>query len=88
MHTRIANGKRRKYLSEADSGEAVRVVRLHGGRGFAENLARLGVVPGATVRLVTRGRSGPVVIECMGGRIAIGRSMAERVEVTEVHPVP
>ena len=85
MHTGIANGTHTKRLSEARSQETVRVVRLLGGRGFTENLASLGILPGVTVRLVAKGRSGPVVIECRGGRIAIGRGMAERVEVAEVH---
>lgn len=86
METGTVNGTRTKMLSEARSNETVRVVRLHGGRGLSDNLAGLGVLPGTTVRVVAKGSSGPVVIACRGGRIAIGRGMAERVEVVEQPP--
>lgn len=68
-------------LSEALHGSTVRVVRLHGGRGFRENLERLGVLPGVSLHVAGKGFSGPVIIVCRGGRIAIGRGMAERIEV-------
>ncbi|HQH54088.1 MAG TPA: FeoA family protein [Candidatus Hydrogenedentes bacterium] len=68
-------------LSEARSNETVRVVKCHGGRGFKENLARLGVLPGVLLQVIAKGRSGPVIISCRGCRIAIGQGMAERIEV-------
>ncbi len=68
-------------LSDARGDETVRVVRLHGGRGFTETLTDLGVLPGTVLRVLAAGACGPLVVSCRGSRIAIGRGMAERVEV-------
>lgn len=68
-------------MSTARANEVVRVVRLHGGRGLSENLAQLGILPGVQLQVIASGRTGPVIVVCRGGRIAIGRGMAERIEV-------
>lgn len=82
------NRSRIKMLSATRPNEVVRVVNFRGGRGFSENLAQLGVLPGLPLRVITSGRFGPVIIACRGGRIAIGRGMAERIEVVTEGLVP
>ena len=81
METRIAkHTAQTRMLSETRGDETVRVVRLHGGRGFKETLADLGVLPGTVLRVVAAGACGPLVVRCRGSRIAIWRGMAEGVE--------
>ena len=75
-------------LSEARANEKVRVVKLHGGRGLTENLTQLGLLPGSQVHVITAGRFGPVIVACRGGRVAIGRGMAQRIEVATEGAVP
>ncbi len=81
MHVNTTDGTKTTTLSEAVNGSTVRVVRLHGGRGFRENLERLGLLPGVLLQIAGKGPAGPVIVVCRGGRIAIGRGMAERIEV-------
>jgi ferrous iron transport protein A len=79
----IASKGKTQMLSEAHENDVVRVIGFHGGRGFSENLAQLGVLPGLQVRVIAKGPAGPVIIACRGGRIAIGRGMAQRIEVVK-----
>jgi len=53
---------------------------------MALRLARLGVRPGAVVRLVSSGPfSGPLLVEVEGLRVALGRGVARRILV---RPLP
>lgn len=68
-------------LTALEPGEPALVHALAGGRGVARRLAELGLVPGATVRVLSAGRGGPVLVEVRGSRIALGRGMADKVLV-------
>lgn len=58
------------------------MVRVQGGRGVALRLARLGIRPGAVVRLAGTGPlRGPLLVEVEGTRVALGRGVASRVLV-------
>ncbi|HPK00526.1 MAG TPA: ferrous iron transport protein A [Candidatus Hydrogenedentes bacterium] len=83
MDTHAMEHAQTRMLSDARADETVRVVRLLGGCGFKETLANLGVLPGTALRVLTGGASGPQLVLCRGCRIAIGRGMAERVEVVQ-----
>lgn len=62
--------------------EPATVVRIEGGRHLASRLHNLGILPGKRIRkLGTMPGSGPVMVDCDGVRIALGRGMAERVIV-------
>jgi Fe2+ transport system protein FeoA len=88
VNTDVDGRKRTRWLSDLRTGEEGSVVRLHGGRGMAENLAGLGIVPGAPVRMISSGFAGPVVVACRESRVAIGRNMAERIEVVVKNESP
>ncbi|NOX44362.1 MAG: ferrous iron transport protein A [Caldiserica bacterium] len=63
-------------------GRRARVVRIDGGRGLVARLARLGVVPGAEVEVISRAPvGGPILVEVDGARVALGRGVARRVVV-------
>lgn len=73
-------------LTALPPGQAGQVARIQGGRGVALRLARLGIRPGAVVRMVNRGPfAGPLLVEVEGMRVALGRGVARRILV---RPLP
>ncbi|HAF71309.1 TPA: ferrous iron transport protein A [Candidatus Acetothermia bacterium] len=73
-------------LTQLPPGGGGRVWRVLGGRGMALRLARLGIRPGAAVRLVNAGPwRGPLLVEVEGVRVALGRGVASRILV---RPLP
>ncbi len=69
-------------LEALPAGHRARVVRINGGRGLVARLARLGIVPGAEVAVISRAPvGGPVLVEVDGARVALGRGVARKVVV-------
>lgn len=52
------------------------------GRGMRQRLTELGLVPNAGIRVVNNDMLGPIIISIGGGRLAIGRGMAQRILVS------
>jgi Fe2+ transport system protein FeoA len=69
-------------LTMARPGQRVRVTRVEGGQGLRGRLCAMGLVPGTPVEVVCFG-GGPVVLSVLGGRVMLGRGMAEKVMVRE-----
>ena len=68
-------------LAALQPGTTAQVVGIQG-RGVALRLARMGIRPGARVRLVNRGPfAGPLLVEVDGLRVAVGRGVARRILV-------
>ena len=72
-----------KPLLEVESGKRVKVVSINAGRMLRSRLDGLGIIPGTTIRVLKNGW-GPVLVEVMGRKIAIGRGQAEKIEVEEL----
>jgi len=72
-----------KLLSEIPEGKTVVIKRIIGGRGIRNRLEGLGIYVGQTVK-VLKNKWGPVLLEVMGRKIAIGRGQAEKIQVEEV----
>ena len=68
-------------LSLIDPGEEVTLIDIEGGRGLRSKLYSMGLVPGATLKILSRSGSGPVMIAVKDSRLAIGRGMAEKIIV-------
>ena len=63
-------------------GETARVIAVQGGMGMQRHLANLGIIPGKKVRkIIAQPIGGPMILEVEGGRIAIGRKMAQRIKI-------
>ncbi|MBC7169310.1 ferrous iron transport protein A [Candidatus Bipolaricaulota bacterium] len=76
-------------LASLPPGGAGRLVAIHGGRGSALRLRRLGLRPGALVRMVAAGGwGGPVLLEVDGCRVALGRGLARHILVEPRGPSP
>ncbi len=71
----------KKTLLTLKVGEKGIVVRILGGQGACKRLNELGFVPGTEVKLVNKISSGPVMIRVKGSKLALGRGLANKVEV-------
>jgi Fe2+ transport system protein FeoA len=68
-------------LSRIDPGEEVTLIDIDGGRGIRSKLYSMGLVPGITLKILSRNGSGPVMIAVKDSRLAIGCGMAEKIIV-------
>jgi DtxR family Mn-dependent transcriptional regulator len=73
-------------LYQADGHVALRIRAIAGGWGARRNLNQMGLHVGDVVSILHRAPlGGPLVIESRGSRVAVGRQMAEKIQV-EVIP--
>ena len=70
-------------LIDVPEVKVVRVVSVRGGMGARNRLAAIGLYPGASIKVV-KTPPGPMIVEVAGSRIALGKGMASKVEVSEV----
>lgn len=68
-------------LADIKSGTRVTVVSLNGGDGFRDKVISLGLIPGTSLRVRYYSRSGPLVVQMEGSRVALGRDLATRIMV-------
>ena len=72
-----------KFLSEIPEGKEVVVKQITGGRGIRSRLEGLGIYAGQTIKVLKNGW-GPVLLEVMGRKVAIGRGQAKKILVEEL----
>lgn len=69
-------------LSEVEIGSTGKVVAVHGDGNIPRRLMEMGLVPGASVRMVKSAPFGdPIEIRLRGYSLALRKSEAEAVEV-------
>jgi Fe2+ transport system protein FeoA len=69
-------------LVEMNEGAKAKIVAIGGGRSARQQLRELGLFPGDTIRVLRHAAfGGPLLVECRGTQIAIGRGIAEKVTV-------
>ena len=69
-------------LTQAKTGQTVRIMRFDGGLGFEHKLRQLGLFPGDQARVLRHAPlGGPILVEVEGRSIALGRGVASRVIV-------
>jgi ferrous iron transport protein A len=71
----------RGSLARVAAGELVTVVAVRAGWGMQRRLADLGLTPGTEIKIINRGRPGPVVLEVRGSRLALGQGVAAKIIV-------
>jgi Fe2+ transport system protein FeoA len=72
-------------LGDAQSGATVRILGFLTQPGLAAKLRQLGLVPGDFAKVVRRAPfDGPFLIEISGREIALGKTIAEKVQVEAV----
>ncbi len=69
-------------LTDMESGQKGKVVRIQGGQGLRARLGALGIRPGVSITKISgQIMRGPIIVRIGATRIAIGFGMARRVEV-------
>ena len=70
-------------LCEAVAGEMVTVETVRAGWGLQRRLNDLGITPGVQVKVISGGRSGHLVLDVRGSRLALGRGVAGKIIVKD-----
>ena len=68
-------------LTAVRPGTKVRVSTIESGPALKARLAAMGLMPGVEIEVVGRPTGGPVIVSVMGGRLMLGRGMAEKIAV-------
>lgn len=71
-------------LAGARIGQPLRLLAVHAERKVVHRLAELGLTPGVTLTVV-QAAGGPLLVAVRGARVALGRELAEQIEVA---PLP
>jgi ferrous iron transport protein A len=69
-------------LSALDTGEKGVVTGIAGGHGMLERMTSLGFVPGTEVIMLQNFNHGPIIVRAHDARIALGRGIAFRIQIT------
>ena len=72
-------------LSMLGEGEEAQLVDVRGGYVMRQRLSALGLNPGMKVTVAQNAMRGPVVLNVMDSRIALGRGMAQKILVSSEH---
>ena len=72
-------------LSLAACDKKYRVVRILGGTSLHSRLHSMGIVPNETLKVVLRTGGGPMAIAIKGVKIALGRGISHKIEVSEIN---
>lgn len=69
-------------LTQIEKGNRVRIVKFYGGEGFEYKLRQMGLSKGECMYMVRKAPiGGPIIVEVKGRFIAIGRGIANKIEV-------
>ena len=68
-------------LSTVRTGDRVRLVRVHAGRGLNSRLASMGFVSNVEIRVVSNGHPGPFVVIIKDVKMVLGRGVAQKIMV-------
>jgi len=72
-------------LDKVQEGKRAVVIEIKGGRSIRQRLAELGLHPGDTVGMVRCAVfHGPLLIDIRGNEVAIGRGVAQKIQVEVV----
>ena len=70
-------------LDQLQPGRSAKILTIEGGPGVQQRLLQIGLHPGDTVSLASRGAfQGPVLINVAGMQVALGRGIARRIIVS------
>jgi len=68
-------------LSEVPAGQTVEVMRIEGGMVTHARMTGMGIIGSASVEVLRNHRRSPVLLGIKHARVAIGRSLADKVIV-------
>lgn len=69
-------------ITQVERGTNVKIINILGGRGIAQRLETMGIIPGRTIRKKSNApMHGPVILETDTMQVAIGYGMAKKILV-------
>ncbi len=68
-------------LVQVAAGQEVRLVDINGGRRLTHRLVEMGLTPGVRFRIL-QNSGGPLLLAISDARLALGRGMADKMNVT------
>lgn len=72
-------------LLDTPKNITVQIINYTGGKGVESKLRQLGITPGRKVKILRFAPlGGPVMLDVEGRAVAIGRGIAERIQVEQV----
>jgi ferrous iron transport protein A len=70
-------------LAHTKQGKKYRIENINGGHCLNLRLNSMGIVPGDIIKVIYQGYGGPMTLAVKGTRIALGRGIAHKIEVSE-----
>ncbi|AKG54192.1 hypothetical protein DGWBC_1560 [Dehalogenimonas sp. WBC-2] len=67
----------------APPGQVMEISTIIGGHGLCQKLTSMGIIPGSCIKVNEGHRSGPLIIDIKGSRIALGCGVAQKIMVKE-----
>ncbi len=68
-------------LSKVSIGKKVVLNNINYGLSLKKKLQDMGLTPGVRFSIISKTNSGPIIIEIRGARLALGRGIAEKIDV-------
>jgi Fe2+ transport system protein FeoA len=78
-----STGKKILTMADTVAGKKYRITGIYGGCKLNSRLCAMGFVPGEVFHVSGASAGGPVCVVIKGTKFAIGRGMAERIQVVE-----
>ncbi|MBN1804964.1 MAG: ferrous iron transport protein A [Sedimentisphaerales bacterium] len=73
-----------RHLSQIAEGKTVIITGINAGFGLKNRLTAMGLLPNVQIKVINNHHPGPFVVNAKGGKIALGRGMADKILVREV----
>jgi ferrous iron transport protein A len=71
-------------MADAVPGKKYRIIKIDGGCRLNSRLCAMGFIPGEIFYVSGASRGGPLCVFIKGTKFAIGRGMAERIQIREI----
>lgn len=68
-------------LAKLKKGENAQIVKINSTTVLYNRLVSMGIVEGSHISMISGGTSGPFLFESEGRSFALGREMAEQIEI-------
>ena len=82
--TLASRKKKHILLAHVKPGMEYRIETIYGGYCLNSRLNAMGILPGEIIKVIHRTGVGPMTLAVKGVRIALGRGIAHKIEVSEV----
>ena len=74
----------KKILSQFKKGEKVKILGINCGKEFGRRLCDLGLFEGTEIGIIKNDDFGPIVIQILNSKIALGRGEAGKIYGEEI----